>query len=743
MPPKDFLIARKGTAAEWAAKSPSPVLVLGEIAVETDTHRMKCGDGVTAWSSLPYLTSTFDLEDVPVQVARDTDTNLIAGTTPFLEGQIVYNTTTNALKIGDGSSLYSALPDYRNGKFSNVITVSKTDKFADFCCADSTYEGDDSACIQAAIDYCAAQNISELYINDGQYTPQTQINITHSIKITCSESASFTCNVFYNDSDGYMLSCTGNLYNTLVCTSDIVQGSTSATVSDTTGIKNGDLIIIYDDTIWNTIDAKYVNMKTGEMHEVINVDATHIYFLESTLHAYTIINTAKIQIIHPISVELANFNIEGISDLSTQIILHMRYCKNSKIYNSTFNNSGYAHIMVFDSYDISVFENHITNSIISSYGYGVSIDNASAHVRVHDNVISRCKHCVATGSNYTIGQSRDTRVYNNDLYCTIAQAVDAHECTESLFVYNNTIRGDRLDPTFVIISGAKITKFYNNSVYDGYGAAIRGSVQNITYIVDNNEFYNTGYLFSDSIDSNYHNTELLVSVSRNHVFDSVMFLAYTTRAATINVDNNTIDGTTDNAAVDITNATNGRVINNDIKNAWRSGIRLVDCSNFIITGNKIVDCCQINYTGQLYEAGIALCNTCNKIEVYRNIISDATGKMRFAIREYDTSNTNKIINNTVSGGIVGQIRTIGTSTIVTGNYGHYTENTGTATILATTTSIVVSHGLALTPTKIVATPYGNVGSVWVDPASITSTQFTIHCSTAPAADTVVGWSAVV
>ena len=43
---------RGGTAAEWTAAN--PVLADREPGVETDTGRMKVGDGVTAWASLDY-----------------------------------------------------------------------------------------------------------------------------------------------------------------------------------------------------------------------------------------------------------------------------------------------------------------------------------------------------------------------------------------------------------------------------------------------------------------------------------------------------------------------------------------------------------------------------------------------------------------------------------------------------------------------------------------------------------------
>ena len=43
---------RRGIAAQWTAAN--PVLAEGEVGVELDTHKMKTGDGTSAWMGLPY-----------------------------------------------------------------------------------------------------------------------------------------------------------------------------------------------------------------------------------------------------------------------------------------------------------------------------------------------------------------------------------------------------------------------------------------------------------------------------------------------------------------------------------------------------------------------------------------------------------------------------------------------------------------------------------------------------------------
>jgi hypothetical protein len=44
---------RRDTAANWT--SFNPILRAGEIGVETDTQRIKIGDGSGTWSSRPYI----------------------------------------------------------------------------------------------------------------------------------------------------------------------------------------------------------------------------------------------------------------------------------------------------------------------------------------------------------------------------------------------------------------------------------------------------------------------------------------------------------------------------------------------------------------------------------------------------------------------------------------------------------------------------------------------------------------
>jgi hypothetical protein len=53
---------RRGTAAQWT--STNPTLAAGEFGFETDTNKLKCGNGATAWNSLTYINNDGDITGV-------------------------------------------------------------------------------------------------------------------------------------------------------------------------------------------------------------------------------------------------------------------------------------------------------------------------------------------------------------------------------------------------------------------------------------------------------------------------------------------------------------------------------------------------------------------------------------------------------------------------------------------------------------------------------------------------------
>jgi hypothetical protein len=87
---------RRATGAQWLAED--PVLVAGELGIETDAAslRGKYGNGVSAWSALPYteLGQRPDFEAVQFNIAAAVD--------PIADGQLAWSVDEGTLELGKG-----------------------------------------------------------------------------------------------------------------------------------------------------------------------------------------------------------------------------------------------------------------------------------------------------------------------------------------------------------------------------------------------------------------------------------------------------------------------------------------------------------------------------------------------------------------------------------------------------------------------------------------------------------------
>ena len=103
---------RHDTATNWTTAN--PILAEGEIGVETDTNKIKIGDGVTSWSSLDYFGGDVDLSNYYNKTETD---NLISDLPTGLE-----------LSISNG--LLSAQPGHiksENGVLTSTSIITTLD----------------------------------------------------------------------------------------------------------------------------------------------------------------------------------------------------------------------------------------------------------------------------------------------------------------------------------------------------------------------------------------------------------------------------------------------------------------------------------------------------------------------------------------------------------------------------------------------------------------------------------------
>lgn len=81
---------RRDTAADWT--SIDPILAQGELGLETDTDFLKVGNGIDAWTALPYLVNS--LGGV---ISLNTLVGALAITSP--DGSIVINPTGTDIEL--------------------------------------------------------------------------------------------------------------------------------------------------------------------------------------------------------------------------------------------------------------------------------------------------------------------------------------------------------------------------------------------------------------------------------------------------------------------------------------------------------------------------------------------------------------------------------------------------------------------------------------------------------------------
>ncbi len=122
----DLIQIRRDTASNWT--SANTVLAQGELGAETDTSKIKIGDGSTAWSSLGYL---IDAGGYITATSTNTLSNkTLAATT--LSGQLTgADQTVSAINLKDYGEITNALGNTTGAKTidltaGNSVTATTT-----------------------------------------------------------------------------------------------------------------------------------------------------------------------------------------------------------------------------------------------------------------------------------------------------------------------------------------------------------------------------------------------------------------------------------------------------------------------------------------------------------------------------------------------------------------------------------------------------------------------------------------
>ena len=122
----DIIQIRRDTASNWT--SANPTLANGELGIETDTSKIKVGDGSTAWSSKTYLV---DVGSYLTATSTNTLSNkTLAATT--LSGQLTgADQTVSAINLKDYGEITNAIGNATGSKtidltLGNSVTATTT-----------------------------------------------------------------------------------------------------------------------------------------------------------------------------------------------------------------------------------------------------------------------------------------------------------------------------------------------------------------------------------------------------------------------------------------------------------------------------------------------------------------------------------------------------------------------------------------------------------------------------------------
>lgn len=185
---------RRGTASQWT--STNPTLASGEWGFETDTNKVKIGDGTTAWTGLSYKgsgTVTSIVAGTGLTGGTITGSGTIAIDTAVTADLTTAQTLTNKTLTTPTITQGQATPSFS----TNAYTLQASDAGKLLLASNSSTAGTVSIPTDATTNFAVGTQITILQTGSGQLTIQAANSGTTTVLSTGATAASPKCRVQY------------------------------------------------------------------------------------------------------------------------------------------------------------------------------------------------------------------------------------------------------------------------------------------------------------------------------------------------------------------------------------------------------------------------------------------------------------------------------------------------------------------------------------------------------------------
>ena len=261
---KTRILLRNDVATAWSTAN--PVLMKGEIGIETDTNKFKIGDGTSAWSALSYVGTQVEVTGTGevitgASVGADGTLTLTRGKLylddVYLEAPLTYTADIGVLTVpSSGSAQVGKAGDSLLQLFNKILATAKDPNVTQPSVSISLT---DAKAYEVGTEFTPSYSVS---FNAGsyQYGPATGITATYSISDTASHTATATSGNFakftVGDNTNYKVSVTAthtagaipkNNLGSEVPSKKIASGTKSATSDAVTGYRN---------SFWGSVTSK-------------------------------------------------------------------------------------------------------------------------------------------------------------------------------------------------------------------------------------------------------------------------------------------------------------------------------------------------------------------------------------------------------------------------------------------------------------------------------------------------------